>query len=70
MAHGNLLKWNNKTRQKEEVRILGCVKQTGGSSALSLNKSMSFQQVNRCTEKAWMGYDITVSSILANLKGQ
>lgn len=64
MAHGNLLERNNKTRQKEQVRILGCVKQTGRSSALSLNKSACFQQVNKSTERlGWATISLSHQSL-------
>lgn len=61
----NLLKSNNKARQKDNVRIL----ETRGSSVLSLNQ-ISFQHIHESTEQAGIGYDITPSSISENLKGQ
>lgn len=52
------------------MRILDHGKETGGSSALSLNKSLYFQHIHKSTEEAWTGSNITLSSILENLKGQ
>lgn len=63
---GEKKKKKSKTRQKENVRILDCRKET----MQSLNKNVCFQHIHKSTEKAWTNFYITISSFPESLKLQ